>query len=426
LLGEVEAYIRSYVALPGDAEAAALTLYVAHTYALEGAHATPYVLVISPEKRSGKTRLLEVVELLAHNPWRVAGASEAAIFRRIAADRPTLLLDEIDAIFSSFSERTEPLRAILNAGNRPGAAVARCVGEKGDQVRDFEVFCPKVLAGIDKGERIPDTIRDRSITIAMRRKVDAEQVRRLRWRHADADAEPLRECLAAWAAEAIERLRDAEPDLPPELDDRSAEAWEPLLAIADEAGAYWPERARNAARALSMAGEAEEQSLGTLLLGAIREAFADDDRLATATLLERINRDEEMPFGGWRDGRGLDARQLAKLLRPYRVKPRTVRLPDGTTPKGYLREQFTDVWARWLDAHPLRTEAPQAPQAPQSAERDTDFPHEQAVVADVADVAAISGGGLGPWRIAAQQPPQLKPRWTNRRQSRSASTRSTT
>ena len=95
LLQDVEATIGRYVRLPGEAEAAALALFVAHTYALEGAHATPYVLIVSPEKRSGKSRLLEVLELLVARPWRVTGASEAAMFRKIDGVRPTLLLDEM-------------------------------------------------------------------------------------------------------------------------------------------------------------------------------------------------------------------------------------------------------------------------------------------------------------------------------------------
>ncbi len=232
LLNAIEAFVRRYVVLPGDPERAAVAIWIAHTHALAGAHATPYLLILSPEKRSGKTRVQEVVELLVARPWRVTGASEAAIFRKLAQDRPTLLLDELDAIFGSFTERTEPLRAILNAGNRPGATVARCVGEKGDQVRDFDVFSAKALAGIDKGSRIPDTIRDRAIPIGMRRKTQAEQVERFRYRDAKAEAEPVREKLAAWAEGVTDELLEAEPSLPPELDDRAAEAWEPLLAIA--------------------------------------------------------------------------------------------------------------------------------------------------------------------------------------------------
>lgn len=389
LASRVESFARRFVVLPGEPEWTAFSLFVLHTYALEGAHATPYLLILSPEKRSGKTRVQEVLELLVAHPWRVTGASEAAIFRKIAQDRPTLLLDEIDAIFGTHSERTEPLRAILNAGNRPGATVARCVGEKGDQVRDFDVFCAKALAGIDKGERIPDTIRDRALTISMRRKTGAEPVERFRHRVADGEAEPLRAELAAWSDAVAERLLAAEPATPHELDDRAAEAWEPLFAIADLAGSDWPKRARAAAIALSAGGEQDDASLGALLLEAIRVAFAASDRMTSADLLAALNADEELPFGGWRDGKGLDSRKLAKLLRPYKVKPRTIRVGDDPNHRGYLREQFVDAWERWT---PTRTEAPQAPQAPQVEESAVQGSLEQAVVADVADVADISTG----------------------------------
>ncbi len=217
LLRAVVDVVRRYVVLPGDEERDALALFVAHTYAIDGAHATPYLLIKSPEKRSGKTRLQEVLELLVCRPWRVTAASEAAMYRKIAGDRPTLLLDEIDAIFGTFSERTEPIRALLNAGNRPGATVARCVGQRGDEVRDFNVYCAKALAGIDNGQRIPDTIRDRSITIAMRRKTVAERVRPFRFRSAKAETDTLRDQLEGWGERAVEALVGATPICRPSL-----------------------------------------------------------------------------------------------------------------------------------------------------------------------------------------------------------------
>jgi hypothetical protein len=242
VLDEIIALISKYVVLPSEAATLAVALWVAHTWALDGAHATPYILVTSPEKRSGKSRLLEVLELLVRAPWRVASASEAAMFRKISEHKPTLLLDEIDAIFGSATERTEPLRAVLNAGNRPGASVARCVGEGAKQsVVDFSVYCPKALAGIDTG-RVPDTITDRSIRLAMKRKTTAEQAAGFRHRYADAEAQPIREALEAWGAAHAEELLAAEPKLPSDLGDRAAEAWEPLIAIA-ELAVFRPGRA---------------------------------------------------------------------------------------------------------------------------------------------------------------------------------------
>lgn len=348
LLEHMQEFIGKYVVLPSAAAADAIALWVLHTWALDGAHATPYLLVLSPEKRSGKTRLLEVLELLTAKPWTVTSASEAAMFRKIAADRPTLLLDEVDAIFGANSERTEPLRAILNSGNRPGAVVARCVGEGGKQrVEDFSVFCPKILAGIETG-RLPDTIRDRGIEIAMKRRVGAEKVQRLRVRDAERDAIDLVESALGWAERHVETLHEAYPDLPDDLDDRAADAWEPLFAIADLAGPEWAHRARSAARRLSGGRDEDEATNGAKLLAAIKTTLNGSDRMASADLLEAINADDDLPFGAWRDGKGLDNRTLARLLRPYGIKPSSVRMDDGSTPRGYLKAWFAEAWERYL------------------------------------------------------------------------------
>ena len=366
LLDAIAAVIEQYVVLPSTHATTAVTLWVAHTWAFAGAHATPYLLVTSPERRSGKSRLLEVLELLVRSPWRIASASEAAMFRKIDQDNPTLLLDEIDAIFGSATERTEPLRAMLNAGNRPGSNVARCVGEGADQqVVDFSVYCPKILAGIDSG-RVPDTITDRSIAIGMKRKTTGERVDVFRHRYEKAATHGLREAAEAWGAQQAEALLETDPEMPPALNDRAAEAWEPLLAISDLAGGGWPDRARAAAVAL-IGEDADEPGHGARLLAALRDIFADHEVLATITILEQVNSDEELPFGGWRRGEGLDPRGLSRLLNPYSIRPRSVRIDGATsTCKGYRRDQFEEVWARY--APPPSGESPaQAEQAAQPA-----------------------------------------------------------
>ncbi len=387
LIARVRRTVRAYVALPSEHAAIGLALWVLHTWAFDGAHATPYLLVLSPAKRSGKTRLLEVLELLVCEPWRATAPSEAALFRYITQRRPTLLLDEVDAIFGTYAERTEPLRAVLNAGNRPGVGVPRCVGEGAKQrVETFSVWCPKALAGIDAG-RLPDTIADRAVRITLRRRRSSETVRRFRHREAAGATADLRAALAAWGSEHAAELADATPELPVELDDRAAEAWEPLLAIADAAGADWPTCARDAALALSSSAP-EEESRGVQALGALRAAFADDAVASTAGLLATVNADEQLPFGAYNDGDGLRPRQLAKLLRPFGIRPRGIRLPDGTTPRGYHREDFTDAWERYLtrpekgaetrrSPSPAATSATSATSAAQSQKPSATDPSEQ-------------------------------------------------
>src|SRR5680860_1235168 len=153
----VRQFLQRFVVLTPE-QAVACTLWVLHTWVFEVARATPYLVVMSLTKQSGKTRLLEVLELLVREPFRADSLTEAVVFRLIDQMRPTLLMDEVDAIFASLTERTEPLRAVLNSGNRAGGRVARCVPPQWD-VKSFSVFCPKALAGIDNG-RWPDTLLD--------------------------------------------------------------------------------------------------------------------------------------------------------------------------------------------------------------------------------------------------------------------------
>lgn len=390
LLADVLAVLAGYVVLPSEAAADAVALWTLHTWAFAAAHTAPYLLVKSAEKGSGKSRLLEVLELLTRAPWACLSASESVLFRRIERDVPTLLLDEIDAVFGAASERTEPLRAVLNGGNRAGAVASRVVGQGAKlELVDFPVFCPKALFGIDSG-RIPETVADRSVVIAMQRRRRDEPVRRLRQRQARAETESLRADLATWGAAAVEHLQDADPGLPDELSDRAADSWEPLLAIADLAGHGWDERARRAALSLSATGPAESTSRGAMLLGAIAEAMGDRAVIATTELLAAINGDDELPFGGWSDGRGLDARGLARLLRPYGVERTTVRLSADRTAKGYRREGvLADAIARYVSHS---GEGSQGSHGSQGAEGSPENPHQKAKVTDVTQVTPIRGG----------------------------------
>jgi len=406
VLADVEAFIRRYVVVT-DAQATVLAVWVAHTHAIDAAETTPYLAVTSAEKRSGKTRLLEVLELLVHAPIRASNLSEAVLFRVLAASTRTLLLDETDAVFAPKSNREE-LRGLLNAGYRRGSPAYRMVGE-GSKMRPeaFECFGPKVLAGI--GE-LPDTIADRSFAIRLKRKAAGETVERFHRRDAEALAEPLRAQLLAWSSEEADLLAVMRPALPAELDDRAQDAAEPLLAIAGLAGS--PERVCRALVALrSEQAGADDETIGVRLLADVFAAFerAGHERLSTERLLELLCEDEEAPWTEWY-GKPLTARGLARLLRPFGVRSGTVRLAGGATPKGYKREAFGDAWTRYLPGN-APVAATSDTTASVSQERavfetpqegfvaDTKHasnPHGYEDVADVADRTADTGGDEPP------------------------------
>lgn len=347
LLFDAIQFIESYL-VASDAHLVVIGLWILHTHAFAAAETTPYLAVTSPEKRSGKTRVLEIVELLARKAWRLTEPSEAALFRRIEAEHPTLLIDEVDAIFKKNTPTAEGLRAMLNAGYRKGGNVPRCVGVGTNQtVQDFSVFSPKILAGI--GE-LPDTIADRSIQIRMKRRTKSEEVRRFRFKTATAEAAPLKARFSTWAAANAAALASAEPDIPDELGDRMADAAEPLLAIADRIGGDWPSIAREAIVELCGRAKAEDQSFGSMLLTDIRNLFGElGGRLMTEQIVNGLGQVEGSPWGEWSKGKTITPIALAKLLKPFGIRPKKIRLGDETR-QGYDLKDFKDAFERYLDA----------------------------------------------------------------------------
>jgi putative DNA primase/helicase len=248
LLDELAETFKKYLVLPKDAESI-LALWVVHTYAIDAAHATPYLHVRSPLARCGKSKLLDLLEALVYRHLKFSNASSAAIFRVIEAHHPTLLIDEAD----TYIKDNEDLRGILNDGYRPGGKVLRTVPSGDDfEPRLFSVWGAKAIAGIG---RLPPTVEDRSITISMKRKTKNETVGRLRLRTIKDALLPLRRRITRWVKDNATALHAADPDTPKELNDRTAEVCEILFAIADAVGGRWPKHAREVAKALSGADD---------------------------------------------------------------------------------------------------------------------------------------------------------------------------
>jgi len=275
--------------------------------------------------------------------------SVAAIFRKLAQQRVTLLFDEVDTIFTKRgkNDQNEDLRALLNAGYRRGESIPRCVGPRHD-VQDFPVFAATALAGIGD---LPETVMTRAILIRMRRRSEAELIEQFRIRLQEHEGHELRDQLAQWAATVGPAAGEEWPELPVGVIDRSAEAWEPLIAVADAAGGDWPTRARVAAVADVVAHRETAPSLGIRLLLDLKTVFGERDAISTAEILDSLNAMDDAPWGDLK-GHPLDARGLAMRLRPYGVAPKTLRI-GSATPKGYTREDLHDPWRRYLPAPPI-------------------------------------------------------------------------
>jgi Protein of unknown function (DUF3631) len=345
LLDEVHDTLKSYVVWPDEHACVAFTLWIAATHAqTKWEHATRFVFK-SPIKRCGKTRAQEVGRELVHDPLSSTNISVAALVHSISEDDPpTLVIDEADSIFGRKKDRpdgAEDLRGILNSGHSRGWPYVRW-DPKSRERDECATFAMALIGGIGD---LPDTIEDRGVVTSMRRRAPGERITQFRRKRVLPELHDLRDRLAGWVSAHHEELGNAEPDLP--VEDRQADVWESLVAVADLAGGGWPDHARKACEHYCRAPVVDEATAGELLLKDVRDVWKiSEEHLFTETILERLHKIEESPWGDWY-GKPLTARNLAKLLRAYRVKSKNIRIGDEQA-KGYRREDLADSWHRYV------------------------------------------------------------------------------
>jgi hypothetical protein len=347
LLDEISATNSRYLILPKGAYIA-LTLWEVFAWMHDAFQISPLLDFRSPTKRCGKSTGLRVVKRLVPKPLMATNASTPSLFRGIEAFSPTLLIDEVD----TFLNRDQETNGILNGGHeREGAFVLRCEGDN-HEPRLFSVWCPKVLGGIGRRK---DTLDDRSISILMKRKGSDQKVKKLPI--SGGEFHILRQKLARWSEDHLEELRDANPDIPESLNDRAKDNWFPLLAIADLVGGEWPKRAREAALILSGDDNSDEDAWGIQLLTDIRAYFKDQetDKVSSEDLVKHLRTLEDRDWSEMgRSGKEITKRGVSRILSPFDVKPKTIRLNSETTAKGYTKEMFNDAFFHYLPVTPAK------------------------------------------------------------------------
>lgn len=355
LLHQVEQSLRRYVILPSDEATTAVTLWIAASHAAPAWNTAARLVIRAPEKRCGKSRLLDIIEAICHRPIMTVNASPSAIYRLIGSaqgDPPTVLIDEADTIFGDHTGPNEDLRGLLNAGHQRGRPALRWdVNTR--TVEELDTYAMAALAGIG---RMPDTIEDRAVIIKMRRRAPNETVQPYRLRRDAPPLNRLRAQLHQWARSHHDQLTKAIPEMP--LEDRAADTWEALIAIADQAGAPWPELAR--AAAVFLTDEVgNDESIATVLLADCRAAFAGRSVIRTDELLAKLKAELEAPWATYGPN-GLTPRSLAKILKEFGITSHNLR-QDGTQSKGYRASEFVDAWARYLPLESLTTPGEDVP-----------------------------------------------------------------
>jgi hypothetical protein len=389
LFAKVYDFVGRFVAYPSEHAHVAHVLWIAHTHCIAAWESTPRLAALSPEPASGKTRLLETTALLVPNPVEAINVSVAYLFRKVGGEDgpPTILFDEIDTVFGPRAKENEETRALLNAGHRKGAVAGRCV-VKGKTVETEEIsaYCAVALAGLGW---LPDTLLSRSVIIRMRRRHAGERVEPYRHRVHSHEGHQLRDALAAWAAGVMDGLAEAYPDMPKGVEDRDADVWEPLVAIADAIGGEWPRRAREAAVSLVSDAKEAEPSLGIRLLADCKTVLGTAEAVFTTAILRALHDLPEAPWGDLK-GKPLNDRGLAVRLRQYGIKSKQIRIGDMTL-KGYERADFIDVWKRYLPPPPP-SDRSETSETKSDSQGPVAFDTPQNV-SDVSDVSLVGEGG---------------------------------
>jgi Protein of unknown function (DUF3631) len=345
LLEELRKHFTRYVVLPKYADAA-LALWTLLTWVFDCFDITPYLAITSPTRRCGKTLLMTMLYWLCCRAKKNDTISKAAIYRTIEADRPTLLLDEVGWVVDLKDER----QGILCGGFERLGYVEVCEGESANiTTKRYSTYSPKAFGLIGK---LTPTLMDRSIEIRMQRKTKTDKVERLR-RRDNAEHQEFRRRLQRWANDNRSSLGSITPKELAGLNDRAFDAWESLLAIAEQVGGDWPKLTREAAIALS-GGEIASEERGVELLAEINAAFEASAKAAitTKSLISLLCVDEEKPWANYDKGKPITDRQLAKLLKPFTIISETVH-PHETgevRARGYKRERFEDAFSRYLSS----------------------------------------------------------------------------
>jgi hypothetical protein len=87
LLDDVHAFLGRFIIYPSKEAHDAQVLWIAHTHVMDAWESTPRLALLSPEPASGKTRALEVSELLVPNPVEAINVSPAYLFRKVGQRR---------------------------------------------------------------------------------------------------------------------------------------------------------------------------------------------------------------------------------------------------------------------------------------------------------------------------------------------------
>lgn len=387
-VGSLVKFLARYVVLP-ETSLLVLATWTVASYLIEVYDRFPHVAITSPEKRCGKSLLLELLSQVVLKPHLTTNISPAAIYRLVEQERPTLLMDESQSLSRRGSEASEVIRELLNAGISKHAKVIRCGGEGRDQVEHFSVYSPKIFAMIGAPDAV---LSDRSLPVPLKRKTKDDVVERYRSRVVEEEANKLRTEIEEWTMANCEQVEKVYDSLEPfDIEnDRMADLLLPLQAVLSVAGGGRPlNLLRKYAIELDERDrEQEAQSPGVRLLLACREIFVGHSFISTDNLILKLCQRLEEPWQRWNNRGNITREAVANLLRPYKIKSQ--RNKEHTT-RGYFKDDFSDAWGRYLPPLKIPPDSADSAYPPVRAGAATPLknPADPAIPADPAVGAAL-------------------------------------
>jgi len=343
-LKKLRAFISSYLFISDPAILYPISYWIAGTYIYESFDSFPYMVITAMTKRSGKTRLSELIAFTCNMPFRVAGATAASLFHAIQQNKPTIIWDEAESLSS---EASSVVRAFLNVGYRKGQTIPRTCGS---EMVDWPTYCPKVFVLIG---HVFDTLRDRSIIVRMTRgkSSDTENLKRFSYEQCKAEGAELIDELRAMMAENASDILDAyEKENLAFLTDRDEEIWRCLFAIGKvlEPDAYKSMKRTSVDMATEKTApvkvwgnqiekeeRAEKEEYATRLLKDLASVTANVKAISSSDAITKLR---EIDVAPWRkyQGDGLNMNMLADLLNAVFLAPKVIRIGKKVY-RGYTR-----------------------------------------------------------------------------------------
>jgi len=355
-LDAIDGFIRRFIVLPHETDYSLISLWVAHTYFTDVINTTPRLAIISPEYGCGKSRVLEVLQELSFKGEKLDYFTRSYLMRTVDQVRsefgksPTLLVDELDAVWGRKGDEGESIRAFTNSGYRDSGFYGITEGEgKNRKATKFRTFAPMALAG--KGEIIPESVTSRGITIRLQRRKEDQRIENFLSRKGVMfEAEELREWLTSWADQSAQDL-NFNPEMT--VTDRDREVWSPLFMVADLAGEEWEDKAEIALTYYMKSIQEDSVPRERQLLSDTQEIIhrLGGEKIRTAILLNELVEIPDSEWGKLNYGNAITEKYIAKRLRPYGITPHNLRFGENTF-KGYLRHEVDQACSIYLPTHP--------------------------------------------------------------------------